>query len=117
MEKFVIDVPQADLTDLAERLRRTRWPDALEGVGWSYGVPLPAVRELADYWLDGYSWREHEARLNALPQYTTVIDGQRVHFAHLRSPREDALPLPLTHGGPGPFPASRDAAEPLTPAS
>ncbi|MFG1965600.1 epoxide hydrolase family protein [Nonomuraea sp. NPDC049028] len=113
MEKFVIDIPQAALTDLAERLRRTRWPDALEGVGWSYGVPLPAVRELAEYWLDGYSWRAHEARLNALPQYTTVIDGQRVHFAHLRSPREDALPLLLTHGWPSTFADFARVAEPL----
>ncbi|MEU7864190.1 epoxide hydrolase [Nonomuraea sp. NPDC049141] len=114
METFVIDIPQADLDDLAERLRRTRWPDALEGVGWSYGVPPEAVRELADYWLDGYSWREHEARLNTLPQYTTVIDGQRVHFAHLRSPREDALPLLLTHGWPSTFADFARVIEPLS---
>lgn len=103
MEPFVIDIPQPALDDLRERLDRTRWPDALEGVGWSYGVPAGAVRELAAYWRDGYDWRAHEARLNALPQHTTVIDGQRVHFAHVRSPRPDALPLLLTHGWPSTF--------------
>jgi pimeloyl-ACP methyl ester carboxylesterase len=103
MERFRIDIPQAQLDDLAERVGRTRWPDSLDGAGWSYGVPPEAVRELAERWTGGYAWREHEARLNELPQYTTVIDGQRVHFAHVRSPREDALPLLLTHGWPSSF--------------
>ncbi|MFI6597680.1 epoxide hydrolase family protein [Nonomuraea sp. NPDC050536] len=103
MEAFRIDVPQSRLDDLHERLRRTRWPAELESVGWSYGVPVSAVRELASYWLDGYSWREHEERLNRLPQFVTEIDGQRVHFAHVRSARSDALPLLLTHGWPSSF--------------
>ncbi|MEU0572493.1 epoxide hydrolase family protein [Nonomuraea sp. NPDC005983] len=114
MERFVIDIPQAQLDDLRERLTRTRWPDALEGVGWSYGVPPEAVRELAAYWLDGYSWREHEARLNELPQYTTEIDGQRVHFAHVRSARPGALPLLLTHGWPSTFADFSRVAGPLS---
>ncbi|MEU6717133.1 epoxide hydrolase [Nonomuraea sp. NPDC046802] len=114
MKEFVIDIAQDRLDDLGERLRRTRWPDALDGVGWSYGTPPEAVRELAAYWLEGYSWRAHEARLNALPQYTTEIDGQRVHFAHVRSPREDALPLLLTHGWPSSFADFSRVAGPLS---
>jgi pimeloyl-ACP methyl ester carboxylesterase len=113
MEQFVIDIPQSALDDLHGRLDRTRRPDALEGVGWSYGVPPGAVRELAGYWREKFSWREHEARLNALPQYTTEIDGQRVHFAHVRSPRQDALPLLLTHGWPSTFADFSRVAEAL----
>ncbi|SEH03308.1 Pimeloyl-ACP methyl ester carboxylesterase [Nonomuraea solani] len=114
MDEFVIDIPQDRLDDLRARLARTRWPDALDGAGWSYGVPPEAVRELAAYWLEGYSWRAHEARLNALPQYTTVIDGQLVHFAHVRSARQDALPLLLTHGWPSSFADFSHVAGPLS---
>jgi pimeloyl-ACP methyl ester carboxylesterase len=98
---FRIDVPQADLDDLQRRLAATRWPDELPGAAREYGIPLTDVRELAAYWRDGYDWRRHEARLNAVPQFTTVIDGQRVHFLHARSPHPGALPLILTHGWPG----------------
>ena len=98
---FRIDVPQGELDDLRDRLGRTRWPDQLPGVGWDYGIPLEYVRELASYWRDGYDWRVHEARLNSFPQFTTVIDGQRVHFMHVRSGSPDALPLIITHGWPG----------------
>src|SRR5258708_39974709 len=83
---FRIDVPQPDLDDLRERLARTRWPDELPGVGWSYGVPLGYVRELAEHWRGAYDWRRHEAALNAFAQFTTVIDGHNVHFLHVRSP-------------------------------
>ena len=82
---FRIDVPQADLDDLRDRLARTRWPDQLPGVGWDYGIPLEYVRELASYWRDEYDWRVHEARLNGFDQFTTTIDGARVHFLHVRS--------------------------------
>jgi len=98
---FRIAVPQADLDDLRDRLARTRWPDELPGVGWSRGVPVGYLRELADYWRTAYDWRRHEARLNEFPQYTTTIDGANVHFLHVRSPEPDALPLVLTHGWPG----------------
>ncbi|SDI40156.1 epoxide hydrolase family protein [Nonomuraea jiangxiensis] len=114
MDTFVIDISQDRLDDLRARLARTRWPDALDGVGWSYGVPPEAVRELAAYWLDGYSWRAHEARLNELPQYTTRIDGQLVHFAHVRSARPGALPLVLTHGWPSTFADFSRVAGPLS---
>jgi epoxide hydrolase len=98
---FRIDIPQADLDDLRDRLHRTRWPDELPGVGWAYGVPLGYLKELAAYWGDGYNWREQEALLNEHPQFTTTIDGANVHFLHVRSPEPDALPLILTHGWPG----------------
>jgi epoxide hydrolase len=101
IEPFRSEVPQADLDDLAGRLARTRWPDELPGVGRAYGVPLDYLRELAAHWQTGYSWRDHEARLNELPQFTTVIDEQKIHFLHVRSPEPDALPLLLTHGWPG----------------
>jgi epoxide hydrolase len=98
---FRIDVPQADLDDLRDRLHRTRWPDELPGVAWTRGVPLGYLKELAAYWADGYDWRKHEARLNEFPQFTTTVDGADVHFLHVRSPQPDALPLILTHGWPG----------------
>jgi epoxide hydrolase len=95
---FRIEVPQAELDDLADRLARTRWPDELPGVGWSRGVPLGYLRQLAGYWQSGYDWRAQEARLNQHPQFTTTIDGQRIHFLHVRSPEPDALPLLVVHG-------------------
>ncbi|MBN6054044.1 epoxide hydrolase N-terminal domain-containing protein [Nonomuraea sp. RK-328] len=95
----MIDIPQADLDDLRDRLRRTRWAGQLPG-GWSRGVPVDHLRELAAYWADGFDWRAQEARLNAFPQYTTEIDGQTVHFVHARSPEPGAIPLILTHSWP-----------------
>jgi epoxide hydrolase len=97
---FRVDVPQADLDDLRDRLARTRWPDELPDAGWSRGVPLGYLQELAAYWRDGYDWRKHEADLNRHPQFTTTIDGTGVHFLHVRSPEPDALPLLVTHGYP-----------------
>jgi len=98
---FRIDVPQADLDDLRDRLARTRWPDQVPGSGWDYGIPVEYVRELAGYWRTGYDWRVHEARLNGFGQFTTTIDGQRIHFLHVRSASPGALPLIITHGWPG----------------
>jgi epoxide hydrolase len=98
---FHIDIPNADLLDLRERLARTRWPDS-ETVGdWSQGVPLDYLRELCRYWASEYDWRASEARLNALPQFRTQIDGLGIHFIHLRSPHPDAFPLMLLNGWPG----------------
>jgi microsomal epoxide hydrolase len=98
---FRIEVEQAEIDDLRERLGRTRWPDELPGAEWDYGIPLRQVKELAAYWADGYDWRKHEAGLNEFPQYTTTIDGQRIHFLHARSNEPNAVPLLLTHGWPG----------------
>ena len=100
IQPFKIAIPQTDLDDLHDRLARTRWPNQLSGVGWSRGVPLDYLKDLAEYWRTSYDWRKHEARLNEFPQYTTEIDGQTIHFLHVRSPEPDALPLVLTHGWP-----------------
>ncbi|HEU5438434.1 MAG TPA: epoxide hydrolase [Ktedonobacterales bacterium] len=111
---FRIEIPQADLDDLHERLARTRWPDELPDVGWSRGVPLEYLKELADYWRTRYDWRTWEAKLNAFPQFTTTIEGQNIHFLHVRSPEADALPLILTHGWPGSVVEFLDVIGPLT---
>jgi pimeloyl-ACP methyl ester carboxylesterase len=111
---FRIDIPQADLDDLRDRLHRTRWPDELPGVGWTRGAPLGYLKELAAYWTDGYDWRKQEARLNEFPQFVTTIDGQNIHFLHIRSPEPDALPLLLTHGWPGSIVEFLDVIGPLS---
>jgi epoxide hydrolase len=111
---FKIDIPQTDLDDLGDRLAHTRWPDELPGVGWTRGVPLAYLEELADYWRGGYDWRRQEARLNQLPQFTTTIDGQTVHFLHVRSPEPGALPLLVTHGYPSSVVEFLEILGPLT---
>jgi pimeloyl-ACP methyl ester carboxylesterase len=98
---FRIRVPQEDLDDLRDRLARTRWPAELPGDDWSAGVPPGYLRELSTYWRTRYDWRAHEARLNEFPQFMTTIDGQDIHFLHVRSPEPTALPLIVTHGWPG----------------
>ena len=114
IEEFRIDIPEADLDDLRDRLGRTRWPDQLPGVGWDYGIALDDVRELAEYWRAGYDWRVHERRLNGFPQFTTEIDGQAVHFLHVRSAEPGALPLIMTHGWPGSIVEFIEVIGPLT---
>ncbi|MEU7901638.1 epoxide hydrolase family protein [Actinoplanes sp. NPDC049118] len=114
MHPFRVHVPQSDLDDLADRLARTRWPDELPGAGWDYGIPLSRVRDLAERWRTGYDWRAHEAALNGYPQFVTEIDGQRVHFLHVRSANPAALPLVLVHGWPGSVLEFLDMVEPLT---
>jgi len=111
---FRIDTPQGELDDLRDRLARTRWPDQLAGAGWDYGIALDDVRELAEYWRTGYDWRVHEQRLNSFPQFTTQIDGQNVHFLHVRSAEPDALPLIMTHGWPGSVVEFIEVIGPLT---
>jgi hypothetical protein len=98
---FRIDVPQADLDDLHRRLERTRWPAAITETGWERGVPSSYLKQLAEYWRTGFDWRAQEARLNAYPQFTTEIDGQVIHFLHVRSPEPNAMPLLISHGWPG----------------
>ncbi|MET9001510.1 epoxide hydrolase family protein [Amycolatopsis sp. NPDC004169] len=100
MDPFRLDVPQADLDELHRRLADTRWPGELPGAGWDYGVDQTSLIDLVGYWRSGFDWRAQEARLNAHPQFTTTIDGQRIHFLHVRSPEPDATPLVLTHGWP-----------------
>jgi pimeloyl-ACP methyl ester carboxylesterase len=98
---FRVAVPEDELDDLRARLERTRWPEREPVDDWSQGVPLAYVQELCDHWAHGYDWRATEARLNALPQFRTEIDGLGIHFIHVRSPSPDALALLLTHGWPG----------------
>jgi pimeloyl-ACP methyl ester carboxylesterase len=111
---FRIEIPDAQLDDLRDRLARTRWPVELPDVGWSRGVPLGYLQDLAEYWRTGYDWRSQEAQLNELPQFTTEIDGQNVHFLHVRSPEPAALPLIITHGWPGSIVEFLDVIGPLT---
>jgi len=113
LEPFLIDVPDDVLTDLAERLRRTRFPNEVADIGWRHGLPLQRLREIVGYWLDGYDWRVHEARLNAYPQFLTTVDGQRIHFLHVRSRQDAAIPLFLIHGWPGSVAEFLDVIEPL----
>ena len=100
IHRFRIEVPQSDLDDLHDRLAEARWPGEVPGVGWTRGVPLDYLSELAEYWRTRYDWRAREAELNEYPQFTTEIDGQRIHFMHVRSDRPDAKPLLITHGFP-----------------
>ncbi|MFG3519772.1 epoxide hydrolase family protein [Nocardia nova] len=111
---FRIDIPQEDLDELNFRLARTRWTDTLPGVGWSYGVDRDYLIDLAEYWRTGYDWREHEARLNKVPQFVTEIDRQTVHFMHVRSPEPGATPLIVTHGWPSTPADFLDILGPLT---
>jgi pimeloyl-ACP methyl ester carboxylesterase len=98
---FRIDVPEQDLVDLRRRLAATRWPDKETVADESQGVPLATLQGLVRYWQTDYDWRKVEARLNALPQFITEIDGLDIHFIHVRSKHENALPLIVTHGWPG----------------
>ena len=98
---FHIDVPQADVDDLRERLGRTRWAAQLPGAPWERGVPTDYLRSLAQRWATTYDWRAAEAALNAHPQFVADVDGQPLHFLHVTSPEPDATPLVLLHGWPG----------------
>ncbi|UJR86681.1 epoxide hydrolase family protein [Sandaracinus amylolyticus] len=111
---FRIAIPDEDLADLRARLGRTRWPSELPGMGWSRGVPGDYLRELVEHWRTTYDWRAHEAALNAFPQFVTRIDGERVHFLHVRSPAPDATPLLLLHGWPGSIAELTQLIRPLT---
>jgi pimeloyl-ACP methyl ester carboxylesterase len=100
IQPFRIEIPPADVDDLRHRLANARWPGELPGVGWTRGVPLSYLKELAGYWRTRYDWRAAEAQLNSYPQFTTEIDGQRTHFLHVRSGHPGAKPLLITHGYP-----------------
>jgi pimeloyl-ACP methyl ester carboxylesterase len=98
---FRIDVPEKDLVDLRRRIEATRWPERETVADQSQGVQLATIQELARYWATDYDWRKCEAKLHALPQFMTEIDGLDIHFIHVRSKHEDALPLIVNHGWPG----------------
>lgn len=111
---FTIDVPEAEVDDLRDRLRRTRWPEPATVDDWSQGVPLPYLQDLCRYWAEKYDWRGRQDRLNSFPQFRTGLDGLGVHFLHVRSPASDALPLILTHGWPGSIVEFLEVIGPLT---
>ncbi len=98
---FKLQVPDAAITDLRERLGRTRWPDEPPLAPWSTGTSLAYMKELVEYWRNGFDWRAWEAKLNAFPQFTVPLGGIEVHFIHLPAKRPDAMPLLLSHGWPG----------------
>ncbi|MEP6987337.1 MAG: epoxide hydrolase [Chloroflexota bacterium] len=114
IKPFRINIPQAALDDLQYRLEHTQWPDQLPGDGWTRGVPLNYLQSLAEYWRSGFDWRKQEAALNTFPQFMTEIDGQPIHFVHVRSVEPDAKPLLLLHGYPSSIVEFMQIIEPLT---
>jgi len=111
---FHVEVSDADLTDLRRRINATNWPERETVLDDSQGVPLAMGQELARYWATEYDWRKCEAKLNALPQFITEIDGLDIHFIHVRSQHEGALPLIVTHGWPGSIIEQLKIIDPLT---
>ncbi len=111
---FRIETPPEIVDDLRRRLRATRWPEAEPVNDWSQGIPLAYVQEVCAYWADEYDWAARQERLNAFPQFMTEIDGVDIHFLHVRSPHEHALPLVITHGWPGSIAEFEEVIGPLT---
>ena len=114
IKPFTVDIPQSELDDLKNRLANTRWPEKEAVSDWSQGIPLAYTRELAEYWQTEYDWRRWERSLNHWDQFTTDIDGVNIHFLHVRSPHEEALPLIMTHGWPGSIVEFHKIIDPLT---
>jgi pimeloyl-ACP methyl ester carboxylesterase len=100
---FQIHIPNEALEDLRERLKRTRWPDQVNGAGWAYGANLDYMQELVAYWHGGFDWRAQEERMNSFPQFRAVIDGLHIHYVHVRGTGANPMPLVLTHGWPSTF--------------
>ncbi|HJZ91503.1 MAG TPA: epoxide hydrolase [Gemmataceae bacterium] len=114
VKPFKYEAPPSALDDLKERLKRTRWPDRETVKDWSQGVPLAKVKALVEHWQTDYDWRRGEARLNSFPQFRTKIDGLNIHFLHVRSRHENALPILITHGWPGSVFEFLKVIDPLT---
>jgi hypothetical protein len=111
---FRINIPEEAIADLRRRIAARRWPDKETVADQSQGVQLATIQELARYWGTDYDWRKCEAKLNALPQFMTEIDGLDIHFIHVRSKHENALPLIVTHGWPGSVIEQLKIIDPLT---
>ena len=111
---FLVNVPEEALVDLRRRINATRWPDRETVIDESQGVQLATIQEVARYWGTDYDWRKCEAKLNALPQFMTEIDGLDIHFIHVRSKHENAMPLIVTHGWPGSVIEQLKIIDPLT---
>jgi epoxide hydrolase len=114
IQSFKLNIPQAALDDLQYRLAHAQFPDQLPHEGWTQGVPLDYLKKLVEYWRTNYDWRKQEARLNVFPQFTTEIDGQTIHFLHVRSPEPDAMPLLMLHGYPSSIVEFMEIIQPLT---
>lgn len=114
IRSFKIEIPEAEIEDLRRRLASTRWPEKELVDDWSQGIPLSYVQEVCAYWGEKYDWRSREALLNQWPQFMTEIDGIDIHFIHLRSKHEDAMPLVITHGWPGSVVEFQKVIGPLT---
>src|SRR5947209_3948686 len=102
-DRFTVDIPEAILADLRARLERSRWPDEVEGAGWAYGTNLAYMRELVEYWRDGFDWRAQEVALNAFHHFQVRLDSHAIHFIHERGKGPNPLPIVLTHGWPSTF--------------
>ena len=113
IQPFRIDVPDAVLDDLRDRLRRTRFPAAAPEGSWDYGTERGWLEELVTYWADKFDWRSHEERLNCWDHFTTTLRGEHIHFLHVRSPHPDAVPLIISHGWPGSVAEFVDIIDPL----
>jgi pimeloyl-ACP methyl ester carboxylesterase len=114
LRPFQVQIPEEELAELRRQIKATRWPSKELVADRSQGVQLATLQELARYWTTQYDWRACEARLNALPQFTTTIDGVDIHFLHVRSQHENALPLIMTHGWPGSVIELLETVGPLT---
>jgi len=110
---FSFEAPESDLADLRKRIKATKWPEREQVADDSQGVKLDTIQKLARYWATEHDWRKCEARLNALPQFVTEIEGLDIHFIHARSKHEDALPMIVTHGWPGSIIEQLKIIEPL----
>jgi epoxide hydrolase len=113
MKQFKIQISEQEINDLKQRLSNTRWPNEPIHEGWKKGAPVDYLKRLVGYWLNKFDWKKHEARLNQYPQFITEIDGQNIHFLHIRSANPDATPLMLIHGWPGSFADFIKVIEPL----
>src|SRR5881296_3156183 len=111
---FHVNVPEAELTELRRRINATKWPERETVTDQSQGVQLATIQKLARYWATEYDWRKCEAKLNALPNFITEIDGLDIHFIHVRSKHDNALPLIVTHGWPGSIVEQLKIVDPLT---
>src|SRR5260221_5240568 len=103
IEPFHINISGEVLDDLKLRIKNTRWTDEITGSGWSYGTNLSYMKELADYWLHTFDWRKIEAEINSYPNFIAEIDGQKIHFLHIKGKGTKSIPLIITHGWPGSF--------------
>ena len=103
IEKFKVDIPQSELDDLKERIKKTRWPDEINNSEWKYGTNLSYLKELADFWIKEFNWRTIEKNINAYPNFIATIDGTKIHFLHVKSKTKNAIPILITHGWPGSF--------------